>query len=215
MKNSNLKSNILRLHPWLDKDNKFMIFSNCKCASTSLIYVFEGKVERFRTLGSEKYEARLNSFNIEETFKCTVVRNPWARVVSAYHFLYNHENSYIPSDVDFSCFVEDILPKISLYETEEFRTKLVSYPEEITKEEFIAHHLQYQYEKVECVDFTARLENIQEDWEIIKENTGANKKLLRKRQSKRENYRLYYNGSTREIVSKLYAKDIEVLSYVF
>jgi hypothetical protein len=67
------------------------------------------------------------------------------------------------------------------------------------------------------VDFIGRYENLQEDFNNICNAIGITPvELLHKNKSKRpRNYRKLYNNTTKKIVAKVFAKDIELFKYTF
>jgi len=67
------------------------------------------------------------------------------------------------------------------------------------------------------VDFIGRYENLQEDFNKVCKAIGiAPVKLLHKNKSERpKDYREAYNNKTKEIVARVFAKDIELFKYTF
>jgi len=97
-----------------------------------------------KIIGTERYD---------ELFKFTIVRNPWDRLVSCYHF-YNHKDSSFESWVKNGMKVQSGLRKSILRPLQPI--------------------LQFGWFTDDngnsMVDFIGRLENIDEDWKIICEN---------------------------------------------
>jgi hypothetical protein len=142
-------------------------------------------------------------------FKFAVVRNPWDRLVSAYHYLKQGGNN--PTDRKWG---EDNLKNYSNFD--EFVKKwinnknLYSYIHFIPQFEFVclssnAHNL----------DYLAKFETLESDFEFIKKKLDIKSNLRHENRSKRESFRKYYTDETRAIVESAYAKDIELFNYRF
>lgn len=148
----------------------------------------------------------------ENMFKFTFVRNPWDRMVSAYFYLsakvgideeLEWSKKNIRDDDDFESFVMRWLNEKSCY------SNLMFIPQYI----FI---LGAKGEKM--VDYIGRLENFDEDYAYIANRLGVDKNLMHVNSSvtrESSDYRQYYNDQTRELVARVYRKDIELLGYEF
>lgn len=70
--------------------------------------------------------------------------------------------------------------------------------------------------KGDCVlDFLGRFENLNSDFNEICNILGIKEKLPHLRETKHSNYRKYYNKETKNIVKKIYEKDIKTFNYKF
>ena len=162
-----------------------------KCATTTI-----------RTTFFKKNMSLISpSKKIKDYFKFTLCRNPYDRVVSNYtmftknKFRVNqirqlHLN---PENLSFSNFV-----------------KLISASDN--------HHWQPQFEFVRGYDinFIGKLENFQEDFNIICDKIGIpQQQLPHKNATKHKHYTEYYDDETKQIVAEKYAKDIEYFGYEF
>ena len=64
-------------------------------------------------------------------------------------------------------------------------------------------------------DFIGRFENLEKDFQHIANEMGIDMKLTHKNKTKHKEYRYYYNPKTRDIVARLYKKDIDMFDYSF
>ena len=151
--------------------------------------------------------------NPEAFYKFTFVRNPWDRIVSLYFFwLTQTPDSYFYrwdyKQVDFlkdnSISFKDFVKLIHLKDPI-ICQKPHSFP-------YIDHFIG----DPSLFDFIGRVENFQEDFDIICDKIGLQRKeLFHRNKSKHKPYTEYYDDETREIVAEKYAKDIEYFNYEF
>jgi chondroitin 4-sulfotransferase 11 len=136
-------------------------------------------------------------------FKFSVVRNPWDRMVSCFFYFKRH--GIMGSFRDF-------LNEEGLYRNNfptfngqpgcmEHRNLMIS---------FLSHDREFD------IDFIARFENLQHDFNTICDRIKIPCKTLPQiNKTKHHHYTQYYNDETRKIVADKYAKDIEYFGYVF
>lgn len=143
-------------------------------------------------------------------FSFTFVRNPWDRLVSAYHYLKNGGSGAQPGDaVDY----ESLLSQYSSFED-----VVLNWNYNL----FNQIHLKPQWEWI-CddngnliVDFVGKFEHLQADYNTVCDIIKIpRKKLPHTNRSEHKPYTEYYNAETRKIVSEIYAKDIELFNYEF
>ena len=84
----------------------------------------------------------------------------------------------------------------------------------------IPHSLQkdfiYSDSGEKLVDFVARFETLDEDFDIICKKIGIKSlKLPHLNVSDRDHYRKYYTQETQELVQEFYKEDIELFGYSF
>ena len=148
----------------------------------------------------------------ENYFKFAFVRNPWSRIVSAFHFLkqggFNDRDKEWAEkklhDInDFSKFV------IKLNQDKSFRKIILEKNHFTPQTDYICIN-----SKVE-VDFIGKLENISKDFSIIKQKLNTKTELPHKNKSSHKDYSEYYNSRTKDIIGKIYKKDIEILNYKY
>lgn len=179
-----------------------------KCAGISVSKALFGNLAG----GHTRLEMHLNIFdpeNILNYFKFTIVRNPWDRLVSAYHFL--EKGGFEPQDKkwfennlrkykDFDHFIRDWLSEDNIWTWRHFRP-------------------QYSYflddnQKVP-LDFIGYIENIDSDFELICNKLGIENRLKKLNKSSHKDYTEYYTEETKQLVADVYADDIHILGYTF
>lgn len=140
-----------------------------------------------------------NTIDLSNCFKFTVVRNPWDRMVSSFHW--ERTNKLIEKDARISSNFKEFARNPRWYRSQHSKSQL----DFITDESFNIK-----------VDFICRFENLQEDFNsaCIKGNIPP-RKLLHEHKSERKHYTEYYDDETKQIVAEKYAKDIEYFGYKF
>lgn len=142
-----------------------------------------------------------------------VVRNPWDRAVSAYHFAIAggigamrvaRPNLYRqPAFRTFEAFVEEWLPRQNLMACD-----YVFQP-------------QYQFvcrpSEELAVDFLGRMEDMQSTYDFIAQATGKRLEVKRENASDRDaDYRGYYiHSRLKNLVADAYAEDVRLFGYDF
>lgn len=137
-------------------------------------------------------------------FTFTVVRNPWDKVVSHYHFRHARDKSNIQTDdIGFADWVR------------------LSYGEKDPR----YYHSPRMYmpqlawitdERGEIlVDFVARFETLQRDFRTVCDRIGVSATLPHLKKSDRGHYRDYYAAETKRIIADCFREDIEYFGYEF
>ncbi len=134
-------------------------------------------------------------------FCFTMVRNPWDRVVSYYHWLrgqgFDHPAVHLAKSVDFAGFLADADLQISLR----------NWP---------AAAMMRDATGVERCNAYIRLEHFAEDAKALFDHLGFELTLPRVNQSdRRDSYQSYYTPQTRNIIEKCCAEDIARFGYAF
>lgn len=141
-------------------------------------------------------------------FKFSFVRNPWSRVVSYWNYINQCKISYLKNnhhpyfgpicikilkecEQDFSLFIKL------------WNWHLPSFFDMLAEEDGTL-----------LTNFVGKLENIQEDFNIVCDKIGIpRQKLPHKNKTKHKHYTEYYDEETGQIVAEKYAKDIEYFGY--
>lgn len=200
-------------------DERHLIFIHVpKAAGSSLKTLVYGSLE-----DSPQGHRRIIEYYISDAgransyLKVAFVRNPWDRLLSAHNYLMtSHERA--PRDIQFA--LSHLKQKGDF---EEFVLALGKYPIYRRAVLSFAHFLpQNQYiclpgQKGHSMDFLGRFERIVEDTEELKRRLGIkdNGALPRVRTSNRQGYRDSYSDKMRDLVSQIYARDIEIFGYSF
>jgi len=185
-----------------DKEDQFIFLASRKCGTQSVCrYLLRDRVI-LRKDNPKEHRIKMLGYSDDDVlriFKFTIVRNPWERVVSAFHALQQYSPRIVPRDIDFKTFTTDVLAKIGpLYNVH-----------------FQEQHTQIVYKGEMIVDFIASLENINRDWSRIAPGIKAPEDFPHENRSKHDHYRKYYDNETKEIIDSLYKEDIQLLGYEF
>lgn len=140
----------------------------------------------------------------EEYFKFSLTRNPFDKLVSEYFWrLKKLKKNRLP-DISFSEFIDQFLwPAINN-----------------STNDVLADHFKPQTEFVFdqdrlLVDFVGKLENFSEDFKIVCQKIGIKIKPPHLNKTKHQDYQKYYDQSTKEMVSRIYQKDLNNFNYSF
>ena len=164
----------------------------------------------------EHYQIVFSKNEFDRYFKFTFVRNPWSRIFSAYNFLkkggMNEVDrrwaaTNIASYKNFDDFIKGWLSIPGIEKYKHFRPQY----------EFLCIPGSYKL----SVDFLGFFENIQNDFECIKNKLALDASLTIKHENKTASddsqldYRDFYTNETRDIVAEIYKRDIDLLGYNF
>lgn len=143
-------------------------------------------------------------------FKFTFIRNPWDRLVSAYHFLQgggygDGDRRWFQRELgvykDFDDFVRNWLRVENIYKHIHFCPQV----------EF----LEDENNSGVKVDYIGLYENIESDFDYVARRLGVKNSLRKGNTSRHKSYRDYYSATTRDIVAEVYLRDIERFGYDF
>jgi hypothetical protein len=142
-------------------------------------------------------------------YKFTFVRNPWDRLVSAYHFLKGGgltmaDKAWADAELgifnDFDMFVRHWVNRRNIWKWHHFRPQY--------------HYVADRYGKV-ALDYIGRFENLDEDFRLVSRRIGHDRNLATENRSSHDSYTRYYSDVTRKIVEHVYARDIALFKYEF
>jgi len=187
--------------PTIDIHGKWLTIGNPKTAQKSMM----GKILDYRQImhrrGYRNWERVWDQIivpNIDNVFIFTFVRNPWDKVVSAFHFL--KKKGVIPKEIMFRNYVKDILAISGTDIDVHFREQSSS----------------FLYNKHEIPGiFIGRFEQLYKDWKYVANKINETTELPHINASKHIHYTKYYDNECIEIVRNLYKKEIDYLGYKY
>lgn len=160
----------------------------------------------------EIYQVVFSKSEFDNYFKFTFVRNPWDRLVSAFLYLKNGG-------------INDRDKAWSKQNLTSFMT-FDSFVKEWVNQRNIESHLHFvpQFRficepgiDIPRVNFIGYFEKLEEDFYYVREKLGLHSNLLHSNKTveKNKDYKEYYTDTTKEIVAKVYRKDIQLFGYDF
>ena len=145
-------------------------------------------------------------------FKFSIVRNPWDRLVSAFHYLKHvpigsedaeWANRYFSVHTSFAGF-------LSALENPMFRAFVTTWRHFMPQWYFLCDRSGRP-----GTDMIIRFENLEQGTRVIAERLGVPFTMARTNASPRRDYKAYYTAEGSDIVGRMYRKDIEVFGYDF
>jgi len=130
-------------------------------------------------------EQKLGEWDTYYKFAC--VRNPWDRLVSLYF------SPHLGRDA---------------YDEDEF-IRLVNDTKKGTQSAYVLEEGRL------ATDYLIRFESLKQDFDAVSRKLGIEAELPYVNQSKHKPYQEYYNNKTKDLVYKLYQRDIELFEYEF
>ena len=192
-----------KLKRMISHKNNFIFIHIPKCGGHTIETFFKAWDNRDRfLLGENKQHWKLKQIldiypNCKQYFRFTFIRNPFSRLVSEYHYIKKcFENDKFK--LSFKDFCLDLDKNLNNYAYDFHDFTLCDYLNDYP------------------IDFIGRLENFQEDFNLVCDKIGTQrKKLPHLNKTNHKHYSSYYDDQTQEIVAEKYAKDIEYFGYEF
>lgn len=160
-------------------------------------------------------------------FTFTVVRNPWDRMVSGYHFLKQDTGTGL-NDVALYRTVVNFIHGFSTDNYPDFETFInkIGKDKDPAKLNMVAPVLKnskvwFNYNTPQVawldskVDLILRYENLEEEFDQIRKMFNSDKPLPKINVSLHDHYRTYYTEETKNLVAEWSKKDIETFGYTF
>jgi hypothetical protein len=159
---------------------------------------------RFRHMTARESLEALGANRWEKRFSFTIVRNPWDKVVSHYHYRVQTNKTELASRR--VLFPEWVRLAYGQQDPEFHQPPKMFLPQW----EWISD------ESGQCLlDFVGRYESLHKDFAEICRRINRKSTLPHVKQSNRGRYQDYYDDTTREIVANWYWEDISKFNYVF
>ena len=131
-----------------------------------------------------------HSYEFNNYYKFTFVRNPWDKAVSEWRYFYNN------------------LP--------EYQISCPTFKDSLNKPYPWREHNIYQLVYTPHCNYVGRFETLQQDFDIICGEIGIpRQKLPHANKTTHKHYTEYYDEETKQIVAERYARDIELFGYEF
>ncbi|EPP8196174.1 sulfotransferase family 2 domain-containing protein [Campylobacter lari] len=153
---------------------------------------------------------KLDRNKFENYFSFGFVRNPYDRMVSAYHYLRSGGGNL----------VDETWAKENIYKYnsfEEFVLNLQNNDEQIKILSWMHFVPQYKYlcdnDKNILVNFIGKFEKLDEDFKKILNILKRKDSLVHVNKSKHRDYKDYYNYETYKIIREIYKNDFEIFDY--
>lgn len=162
------------------------------------------------------------SWFFDKSFKFSIVRNPWDRIVSWFHYYKEmwSEEGDLPEGICSKSHID----KFVKMDFSEWIKSLEKFDINGCNSEIACpfYYIEEQWKYIVdfgdmlLVDYIAKVETIDDDWKNICKEIGIDySKLPCLNITKRNNYKDYYNDETKSIIEKVYKKDIEFFNYEF
>jgi len=212
----------------ISHERKYIFVHIPKTGGTSLAHALEGKakktdiligdtpkaIKRRKRLKGKEASGRLwkhskicdiyglvDQEQIEAYFVFTLVRNPWDRMVSYYHWLriqkFDHPHVKLAQELEFSPFLNNVGTRL-VFQGQQSMT-----------------YVQDRQGANQC-DLFLRLEHLAQDVEILEDAIGMRFGLIpHENKSDRGAYQAYYTEADAALIAQIFATDIAQFGYRF
>lgn len=198
----------------INHEKKLIYVRMCKVANSSIKGAMCEEIDEYHDLHRKVPGSEVLTKEEKEYFKFSFVRNPYERLVSCY------VNKYVTPKKKFAGQKQELYMDKYLFgyirnpkDFSEFVKKVCKIPPRLEEQHFQQqYHLLYDRHGNCLVDYVGNYENIQEDFECIRQKFNL-KPLPHYNKSEKGNWMDYYTLETAELVYKKYKKDFETFGY--
>ena len=209
LKHFNDKSKKQQLLEALNAGKRILFVHVPKTAGVSLIRAYQDCFAAARHSPVLLYKLLLGD-EFAKFLTFSIVRNPWARIYSAYSFL--TKGGLSGTDPAMAKVLNEACPTFEVFVKEWLPEHGVcSYGHFVPQHEYICG-----WGKASLVEYLLKLEGLNDGWPDLAQRLGLPiREIGRENKSTNEEYRKYYDNESIDMVSRLYARDIELLTYSY
>jgi len=195
---------------WMDSNNAVFIHIP-KAAGRSVQHALEMPLHRAAHIPAESYRRAAPQF-YTESYIFSIIRNPWDRLVSSFHFMHSSDHHYnrklrdhdLRGSADFELFLSRLRNPL-------FRHQI------LTRMHFMpqAHYLCDEAGQI-IVDRIGRFEHLPASFAEIAEPLRSKYALERRNSGVHKDYRSYFTKDWQiQLVGNMYAADCSAFGYSF
>jgi hypothetical protein len=195
---------------WISGERNITFLHIPKTAGTSMIdwlLTNQGESQHIKWDTHPKHSTLLEQIP-NPNFTFTVVRNPWDRMVSMYHYMKDIAVNEGSKWLELNNISSGIFPTFDYW-----ITNLDSFQ---VPAAYWFNGLNSQIEWIDrSVDLIIRYEKLEEELEQVRDVINLRVPFPHHYKSKHTYYTDYYTSNTRNLVDKIFEKDIELFKYTF
>ena len=192
-----------------ESGKKILFIHIPKTAGVSLIKTYEDYFADARHSPALLYKLMLGT-KFENFSSFSVVRNPWARLYSAYNFLM--EGGLISTDREMGCVLAEQCPSFDKFIKKWLpKNEVYSYMHFVPQYEFLCG-----WGGKIIVKNIVKLEQLNNYWPVLADKLSIPLRQIKSANvGKKGDFRVHYDNESIDIVRSLYKKDIELLNYSY
>lgn len=193
--------------PHINYENKYIFVHIPKCAGNT--------VKNVLNIPGHDHSG-IEACYKSDFFKFAFVRNPWDRFISAYLYLKSGGWRNMDSSQDWD---RDYCQVVNSYNSlKEFVREPHVWLGMIHFRPQFGFVVKDTKDSIDCLDFIGRVENLDNDLRYICSQINVPYNTLphiNKTKNRQRDYTKYYDDELRDIIAKIYSKDIEYFKYKF
>lgn len=145
----------------------------------------------------------------------TVVRNPWDRLVSIYHFIINlssNDRAFRNISKTDRALLNQVSDRVRMLEFNDWIASLDGFVSPVNLPYTVFSN---QIEWSKNVDIILRFESLNQDFKIIQDLLNCSSPLIHQNKTDHSAYQDIYNSYSKDLVYKWFKPDIDQLGYEF